>query len=106
MALEDWLAAVGFLLHRDDIAGPVNLVGPEPVTNATFTEVFGRLLRRPTVMPIPGVALHVVLGEFAGEALRSQRVMPGVLSRAGFRWEYPTLEGALRAALQPAPTAV
>jgi hypothetical protein len=105
MSLADWLASVEFVLDRDDIAGPVNLVGPDPVTNAAFTEVFGRLLHRPTVMPIPSIALQVALGEFAGEALRSQRVMPGVLSRAGFRWQHPTLESALRAALQPAPSA-
>ena len=105
IALSDWLDAVEFLLDREDIVGPVNVVGPEPVTNATFTEVFGRLLNRPTVMPIPGFALQVVLGEFAGEALKSQRVMPGVLSRAGFHWTHPTLESALRAALDPAPSA-
>jgi uncharacterized protein len=104
MALADWLSAAEFLLERDDIAGPVNVVGPDPVTNATFTEVFGQLLHRPTVMPIPGFALQVVLGEFAGEALKSQRVMPGVLARAGFQWAHPTLESALRAALHPAPT--
>ena len=98
IALEDWLRAVEFLLDTD-VAGPVNIVGPEPVTNAAFTEVFGRLLHRPTVMPIPGVALHVALGEFAGEALRSQRVIPAVLSRAGFTWGHPTLESAMRAAL-------
>jgi uncharacterized protein len=98
ISLLDWLRAVDFVLERDDIAGPVNVVGPEPVTNATFTEVFGRVLRRPTVMPIPGIALQVALGEFAGEALRSQRVLPGVLSRAGFTWEHPTIESALRAA--------
>jgi hypothetical protein len=99
IALADWLDAVEFLLERADIAGPVNVVGPAPVTNATFTEVFGSLLHRPTIMPIPALALKVALGEFAGEALRSQRVMPGVLSRAGFRWEHPTIESALRAAL-------
>ena len=98
IALQDWLRAVEFLLDTD-VAGPVNIVGPEPVTNAAFTEVFGRLLRRPTVMPIPSVALHVALGEFAGEALRSQRVIPAVLSRAGFTWDHPTLESAMRAAL-------
>jgi uncharacterized protein (TIGR01777 family) len=105
IALADWLGAVEFLLDRDDVAGPVNVVGPDPVTNATFTEVFGRLLNRPTVMPIPGVALQVALGGFAGEALKSQRVMPGVLSRSGFRWAHPTLESALRAALEPAASA-
>jgi uncharacterized protein len=105
MALADWLGAVEFLLDRDDIAGPVNVVGPDPVTNAAFTEVFGRLLGRPTVMPIPGIALQVLLGGFAGEALKSQRVMPGVLSRTGFQWAHPTVESALRAALNPALSA-
>ncbi|HEV8174001.1 MAG TPA: DUF1731 domain-containing protein, partial [Actinoplanes sp.] len=97
--------AAVFLLDRDDIAGPVNVVGPEPVTNATFTEVFGRLLHRPTVMPIPGFALRLALGGLAGEALKSQRVMPGVLSAAGFDWAHATLESALRAALAPEPSA-
>jgi uncharacterized protein (TIGR01777 family) len=106
MALADWLDAAEFVLGRGDIAGPVNMVGPDPVTNAAFTEVFGRVLHRPTVTFVPGIALQVVLGEFAGEALRSQRVMPGALSRAGFAWNHPTIESALRAALEPArPTA-
>jgi uncharacterized protein (TIGR01777 family) len=105
IALQDWLDATVFLLDRDDIAGPVNLVGPEPVTNATFTEVFARLLHRPAIMPIPGFGLRVLLGEFATEALRSQRVRPGVLRRAGFAYSYPDLESALRAALAAEPTA-
>jgi uncharacterized protein (TIGR01777 family) len=105
IALQDWLDAVVFLLARDDIAGPVNLVGPQPVTNATFTEVFAGLLHRPAVMPIPGFGLKVLLGEFAGEALRSQRVLPGVLRRAGFAYAHSDLESALRAALAPEPTA-
>lgn len=106
MSLLDWLRAVDFVLDRDDITGPVNVVGPEPVTNAAFTEAFGRVLHRPTVMPIPGFALQVALGEFAGEALRSQRVLPGVLSRAGFTWEHPTVEAGLRAAMEPQQNAV
>jgi uncharacterized protein len=106
IALADWLDAAEFVLQRDDIAGPVNLVGPDPVTNAAFTEAFGRVLHRPTVTFVPGFALQVALGEFAGEALRSQRVMPGVLSRAGFTWNHPTVESALRAALEtPQPSA-
>ena len=104
IAMADWLRAVEFLLDTD-VAGPVNIVGPEPVTNAAFTEVFGRLLHRPTVMPIPAFALQVALGEFAGEALRSQRVLPAALSKAGFTWNHPTLESAMRAALAPEPSA-
>jgi hypothetical protein len=104
IALSDWLDAAEFVLERGDIAGPVNLVGPDPVTNATFTEVFGRVLHRPTVTFVPGFALRIALGEYGGEAVRSQRVMPGVLSRAGFTWSHPSVESALRAALGPEPS--
>jgi len=106
MGMADWLSSVEFLLERDDLAGPVNLVGPEPVTNATFTRVFGRVLHRPAVLQIPGFALQVVAGEYAHEALRSQRVLPAVLERAGFAFAEPTLEIALRAAVDQRSRAV
>jgi uncharacterized protein (TIGR01777 family) len=99
MGMTDWLDAVEFLLDREDLAGPVNLVGPEPATNATFTQLFGRVLSRPAVLQIPGIALQVAAGEYAHEALRSQRVLPGVLERAGFTFTQPKLEEALRAAI-------
>jgi uncharacterized protein len=98
-ALADWMAAVTFLLERADVAGPVNLVGPEPVTNAQFTAAFGRVLHRPALLFVPPIALQAALGEFAGETIGSQRVLPGVLTRAGFTWAHPTVESALRAAL-------
>jgi uncharacterized protein len=106
IGLADWLAATEFLLHRDDLAGPVNLTGPEPVTNATFTQVFGRVLHRPAMLQVPGFALQAGLGEFANEALRSQRVVPGVLQRAGFTFTQPDLETALRAAVDQESTTV
>jgi uncharacterized protein (TIGR01777 family) len=99
ISLEDWLRAVAFLLEREDVAGPVNVVGPEPVTNARFTEAFAGRLNRPAIMPIPGPALRIALGGFADEALKSQRVRPGVLTRAGFEWHHRTVEAALGAAL-------
>ncbi|WP_203834883.1 TIGR01777 family oxidoreductase [Winogradskya humida] len=99
IALTDWLDAVEFLLERDDVSGPVNLVGPAPATNAEFTRTLGKVLHRPALLQVPGIALHVALGGFADEALRSQRVLPGVLERAGFAYSYPTLEAALRAAV-------
>jgi uncharacterized protein (TIGR01777 family) len=105
IAMEDWLDAAVFVMETADIAGPVNMVGPAPVTNAEFTDVFGRVLHRPTVLQIPGLALHIALGEFAGEATRSQRVLPGVLSRAGFTFTHSTLESALRAAVRREPSA-
>jgi hypothetical protein len=88
-----------FVLEHDDIAGPVNAVGPEPVTNARFTAAFAERLNRPAVLPIPGFGVRALLGEFGDEVLRSQRVRPGVLSRAGFEWRHPTVEAALGAAL-------
>jgi len=99
MGVAGWWSGGEFVLGGEDLAGPVNLVGPEPVTNATFTQALARLLHRPAVLQVPGLALQVVLGEFAHEALRSQRVLPGVLQRAGFTFTQPTLEEALRAAV-------
>jgi uncharacterized protein (TIGR01777 family) len=105
IALPDWLAATEFLIDREDVAGPVNVVGPVPVTNGEFTKAFGRAVHRPAVFFLPGFALDVALGEFAGELQRSQRVLPAVLERAGFSWAYPTLESALRSALDREPAA-
>jgi uncharacterized protein len=105
LSREDWLRAVEFLLEHDEISGPVNVVGPEPVTNAEFAETLGRVLHRPAVTFVPGFALQVALGGFAEEALGSKRVMPGVLSKAGFQWNHPTLESALRVAVGKAPSA-
>lgn len=99
IAMSDWLDAMAFLLARGDLAGPVNVVGPHPVTNAEFARELARQLRRPAIMPIPAIALKIALGGFAHEALTSARVLPGVLTRAGFTWRHPDLPGALRAAL-------
>ncbi|MGC9667222.1 TIGR01777 family oxidoreductase [Planosporangium sp. 12N6] len=95
IALPDWLAAVRFLLEHD-VAGPVNLTGPNPVTNAAFTRALGRQLHRPTLLPVPRPALRVALGEFATEALASQRALPGVLTAAGFDFRYQDVTSALR----------
>ena len=103
IAQADWMAAAEFLLERDDVAGPVNLVSPNPVTNAEFTRELAGLLRRPALLTVPGPVLDLVIGELAGEAQRSQRVLPGVLSSAGFAWAYPGIDAALTAALRPVP---
>ncbi|SCG80942.1 hypothetical protein GA0070623_5312 [Micromonospora rifamycinica] len=99
ISLRDWLDAVVFLLAAGDTAGAVNVVGPNPVTNAEFTREFARQLHRPAIVPIPAVALKVALGGFAQEALTSTRVLPAVLTRAGFAWTHPELPAALHAAL-------
>ena len=99
IALEDWLAAAQLLLNNPAMAGPVNVVGPEPVTNAEFTKALGAALHRPTIVPVPAFGLRLLLGELATDALTSARVLPGELGRAGFTYRYPTLPAALERAL-------
>lgn len=106
IALADWLAAVSFLVERDDIAGPVNVVSPHPVTNAEFTRALGRVLRRPTIMPIPAFGLRLALGGFSVEVLHGSGALPAVLTRAGFTYRYPELPAALAAALHDDPLPV
>ncbi len=100
ISLADHVRATAFLL-TDDLTGPVNVVSPNPVSNAEFTRAFGRSLNRPTLLPLPLAAVGAVFGrDFVTEALlASQRVRPARLLEAGFAFEHPTLAQAL-AALQ------
>jgi uncharacterized protein (TIGR01777 family) len=98
ISLHDGIAAIRFLIDRDDIAGPVNLTAPEPVTNAAYTKALGRALHRPTVLPVPRPALRLVLGELADEGvLISQRVIPARLVEAGFTFRHRDIDSALAA---------
>lgn len=103
MALADWLGAVEILIERDDVAGPVNMVGAEQATNAEFTRAFGRAVHRPALLAVPGAAISLAVGGLATEMRISQRAVPAVLRKAGFQWTYPTVEAALHAALLPQP---
>jgi uncharacterized protein (TIGR01777 family) len=102
ISLPDWLDAARLLLARDDLAGPVNLTGPNPVTNAAFTRALAAQLHRAALVPVPRLALRVALGEFANEALASQRVLPGVLTNAGFEFRFRDVTSALRWAVDHA----
>lgn len=101
VALHDYLRAMRFLLRRDDVSGPVNVCAPNPVTNAELTNALGRVLHRPAVIRVPGAALRVPFGEFANDLLEGQRVVPIRLLEAGFVFDQPDIETALRAALTP-----
>jgi uncharacterized protein (TIGR01777 family) len=102
ISLNDEVRALRFLLEQD-VRGPVNLVGPTPVTNAEVTAVTGDILHRPTVLPVPGFALKVVLGEFAEDTLASQRIVPAVLAAKGFTWEQPDIRAMIQAARAVTP---
>lgn len=101
VSLVDEVAAILFLLSNRELSGPVNLTGPAPVTNSEFTAALGRVVSRPTLLPVPGVALKVVLGGFAEEGvLAGQRVVPRVLQQTGFQFRHTEVEEALRWAVQ------
>jgi len=98
IGLGDVVRAMLFAMKTETLSGPVNLVAPNPVTNAEFTRALGRALHRPAVMPVPAVALRLMFGEMADEALLgSTRAVPGKLVGAGFRFEQPTVDEALAA---------
>ncbi|HEY3605828.1 MAG TPA: TIGR01777 family oxidoreductase [Sporichthyaceae bacterium] len=99
ISLTDEVRAIQFLLSAEQVSGPVNLTGPEQLTNAGVTTVMSRVLNRPALFPAPKIGLRLVLGEFATEPLRSQRVLPRALQAAGFTFTHPTVEAAVRAAL-------
>lgn len=99
ISLHDEVAAVRALLTAT-VSGPVNLTGPTPVTNAEFTRTLARVVHRPAVLPVPGFALRLALGEFAPVGvLAGQRAVPAKLRASGFSWTHTDLESALRAAL-------
>jgi uncharacterized protein (TIGR01777 family) len=98
ISLRDEVRALAWLLDHDEISGPVNLTAPHPVTNAEVTAAMGKVLGRPTVLPVPSFALKAALGEFSSEVLGSAHVLPTVLEGASFTWEDPQIEDAIRAA--------
>ncbi|HEY5717086.1 MAG TPA: TIGR01777 family oxidoreductase [Motiliproteus sp.] len=98
--LDDMVALIRFLLVQQVLAGVFNATAPEPVTNTVFTRTLGRVLKRPTVLPMPAWVLRLALGEGATLLTEGQRVIPGRVREAGFAFQYPALEGALAAILK------
>jgi uncharacterized protein (TIGR01777 family) len=100
IALPDVVRVIELAIDLERLAGPVNAVAPAPVTNREFTRALGRVLGRPTLVPLPTAAVRLLFGEM-GQALLldSTRALPRRLERTGFRFQHPDVEGALRAAL-------
>ncbi|MCS7251989.1 MAG: TIGR01777 family oxidoreductase [Anaerolineae bacterium] len=96
----DWVEAVKFLMEHSEARGPYNLTAPQPVCNAEFARTLGRVLGRPSWLPVPAFALRLAFGEGADFLLTGQLVLPRRLLEAGFQFRYPDLESALRAILR------
>lgn len=100
ISLDDEVRGMRFLIDHDELAGPVNLVAPEPVRNLEMTRALGEVWHRPTVMPVPVFALRVLYGEMGVTlATESVRAVPHRLREVGFEWRHPQLREALQAAL-------
>lgn len=97
----DAVAAICFLIEHHEMAGPVNVTAPHPVSNREFTQALGRALHRPAGLAVPAAVLRAVVGtEMATEfLLSSQRAIPRRLLEAGFKFADPELPGALTTAL-------
>ncbi|WP_327152390.1 TIGR01777 family oxidoreductase [Nocardia sp. NBC_01329] len=100
ISLDDEIGAIRHALTDESVRGPLNAVGPAPVTNAAFTRALGKALHRPTPMFVPGIGLRLVIGEFADEAiLHSPRALPRVLEETGYEFRHATVGAALSAAV-------
>jgi len=95
----DHIGLVQWLLTKPNVSGPVNVVAPEAVTMNRFCELLGRVLHRPSWLPVPGFALNLTLGELGTLMTTGQRVNPAKALSGGYVFHYPTLEPALRAIL-------
>jgi len=95
--VDDIVSGIHHAMRTESLAGPVNLVAPNPVRNAEFTMVLASVLRRPALFPVPEFALRLVFGKQAADEmlLSSQRVEPGKLLASGYEFRFRELRAAL-----------
>jgi len=99
--VQDMVGAIHHILKSDLIQGPVNMVAPAPVTNATFAKTLASVLSRPAIFPLPAFAVKLAFGEMGEELLlSSQRVEAGKLISTGYPFRYRDLRASLEALLQ------
>ena len=95
ISLTDAVNAIEFIINNE-LEGPVNLVSPIPVTNHEFTKTLGKAIRRPTIIPVPGIPLKMIFGEFAKDGLLGgQKAYPKKLIDNGFQFKYSEIKNTL-----------
>jgi hypothetical protein len=95
--IDDLVQIILFAVTTGTLSGPANAAAPNPVTNSEYTKALGRVLGRPTIVPMPAFAVRLVFGEMGEELLlASARMEPARLLSAGYQFRFPQLEGALR----------
>ena len=101
ISIDDEINAIKFIINSQNLSGPINLTAPNPVDNYEFTKVLGKVLRRPTIAPLPGFAARLMFGEMADAILLTgNKVYPKKLIDEGFTFQHPTLDKALESVLK------
>lgn len=93
--LQDEARAIRFLIENEAASGAFNLVAPVPITNAAFGKAMGRVLGRPSLIPVPSFAMRTAFGEVSNVVLEGQRALPQRLLELGFTFSFPDAESAL-----------
>ncbi len=96
----DHIDLIQWALTTTTVCGPINAVAPEPVRMKTFCDILGHVMHRPSWLPVPGIALNILLGELGTLMTTGQRVIPKKAMAGGYTFRYPTLESALRTVLK------
>ncbi|WP_198663948.1 TIGR01777 family oxidoreductase [Jiangella endophytica] len=99
VSLHDAVRALRFLIEQHGCVGPYNVTAPEPVSNGEFSRLLAAELHRPRLLPVPGFALQIALGQASSELLGSLRIVPTRLTEAGFEFDQPDARSIIRAAL-------
>lgn len=96
---DDLAAMFVTAIEQESWSGPINATAPDPVTNWELSKALGRVLHRPAVLPVPGMALRLLYGEMAEIITTGQRVLPAKALVLGYEFSHPRLQEALESAL-------
>jgi len=100
ISARDVARAIVHTMETPSLKGPVNVCAPNPCTNAEFTSALGKVMGRPTILPLPGFVVKTAFGEMGEEMLLGgNRVLPTKLSKSGFEFNHPEIEDALQSAI-------
>lgn len=94
--IQDLVSAIQFLMENPNAQGVFNLTAPAPVTNAEFSRLVGKVMGRPSFVPVPAFAMRLMFGEVSTVVLDGQRVLPKRLQALGFEFRFPQAESAIR----------
>lgn len=94
--IQDVVNLVDWAIHNENIKGPLNIVAPETMNNAQFAKILGKILHKPSGLPLPAILIKSLLGERAMLLLEGQFVYPKKAIEMGYQFIYPTAEAALK----------